>query len=136
MKRKIRKSFCQGLLILLILFPVILSAQQPARTPQQPVADTAPATPQQTAPQNNQAISQSGLLPVYGVDVRLDPAWVDGTQFPSQAANFQNSGTSAVFQQVWSALQPGGYNVLRVPIDVRDAAGAANRAANLCLWAK
>jgi hypothetical protein len=69
------------------------------------------------------------------VDFRLDPSWVDSS-FPSQSANFPNSGTSGAFQQVWGALQPGGYSVLRVTLDVRDSAGAASRAANLCAWAK
>ncbi|HYL11112.1 MAG TPA: CARDB domain-containing protein, partial [Candidatus Acidoferrales bacterium] len=136
MKNLIRKFFQQGLLTLLIFLPALLAAQQPPAAPQQPAADTGSSVPQQNAAQNNQAISQSGLLPVYGVDVRLDPAWVDSAQFPSQSPNFQNSGTSAAFQQVWGALQPGGYNAMRVPVDVRDAAGAANRAANLCVWAK
>lgn len=95
------------------------------------------ATGAQPAPaQNTQAISQTGLLPVYGVDLRVDPAWVDQNQFPSSSSNFPNSGTSATFQQIWSALQPGGYNVLRVPLDVRDPKSAANRAANLCAWGK
>jgi hypothetical protein len=136
MTNLIRKFFHQGLLTLLIFLPAMLAAQQPPAAPQQPATDPGSSVPQQNAAQNNQSISQSGLLPVYGVDMRVDPAWVDSSQFPSQSPNFQNSGTSAAFQQVWGALQPGGYNAMRVPVDVRDAAGATNRAANLCLWAK
>jgi hypothetical protein len=90
----------------------------------------------QASPQNLQAVSQTGLLPVYGVDLRLDPTWIDGSNSPSQSSNFPNSGTSSAFQQVWGVLKPGGYSVLRVTLDVRDSAAAANRAANLCAWAK
>ena len=137
MSIRIYRPFQVGILSFLLLLCVPLAAQQPSDDPAQSTGQAAPsAGQQQTSPQNLQAISQTGLLPVYGVDVRLDPAWVDSSQFPSQSPGFPNSGTTAAFQQVWGALQSGGYNVMRVPIDVRDAAGAANRAANLCLWAK
>ena len=137
MSIRIYRPFQVGILSLLLLLCVPLAAQQLSGDPAQSTGQAAPsAGQQQTSPQNPQAISQTGLLPVYGVDVRLDPAWVDSSQFPSQSPGFPNSGTTAAFQQVWGALQSGGYNVMRVPIDVRDAAGAANRAANLCLWAK
>jgi len=124
-------------LLALFVLPLIVSAQQPTAPPaQQATADPAAAASQQIAVPNTQAISQTGLLPVYGVDLRLDPSWVDASQFPSQSAAFPNSGTSATFQQIWSALQAGGYNVLRIPVDVRDTTASANRAANLCVWAK
>ena len=112
------------------------AAQQVGNTFKQDIGQAIPTAPAPTAPQNPQAISQTGLLPVYGVDLRLDPSWVDSTQFPSQSPNYLNSGTSAAFQQVWGGLQPGGYNVLRMRIDVSDANAAANRVANLCVWAK
>lgn len=83
-----------------------------------------------------QTVSQTGLLPVYGVDFTFDPAWVDGAQFPSQSANHPNFGVSAAFQQVWDTLKPSGFNVIRFPVDVRDGQGAPNRVANLCVWAK
>jgi hypothetical protein len=129
MKIDVRKPLHRGILLFLLLSAVSAAAQQ------SPVPAQDPAPPQGSS-QNLQAISRTGLLPVYGVDVRLDPSWVDGDQFPSQSTNFPNLGTSAAFQQVWGALQPGGYSVLRVPVDVRDSAVSANRAANLCLWAK
>src|SRR5262245_57208899 len=74
-----------------------------------------------------QAISQTGLLPVYAVDLSLDQGWVDGSQFPSPG--------SPVFQSVWDSLRPGGFNTLRIPVDVRDGRVAAIRVANLCVWA-
>lgn len=114
-----------GWVFILLLFSSVLEGQQ-----------TLGSVPTPSAPQNQQAISQTGLLPVYGIDLQLDPTWVDQKQFPSAAANFPNSGTSPTLQRVWAALQPGGYNVLRVALDVRDAGLAANRAANLSVWAK
>ncbi len=129
MKRKAHIPFAWQILFIFALYPKCLGAEQSP-------PPTASDTNQQSAPQNVQAVSQTGLLPVYGVDVRLDPSWVDAAQLPSQSPNFPNSGTSAAFQQLWGALQPGGYNVLRIPIDLRDASGAANRAANLCLWSQ
>jgi len=137
MKLKISKPIRLGTLLFLLSSYHPLAGQQPPTDPASAAGQQGQgAAQQQNPPQNLQSISQTGLLPVYGVDARLDPSWVDGSQFPSQSTNFPNSGTSAAFQQVWGALQPGGYSVLRVPLDVRDSTGSANRAANLCVWAK
>jgi len=132
MKMQFHNSFGLRALLLLLVACSPLAAQLQPPT----AVGTAQSqnTPQSSA-QNPQAVSQTGLLPVYGVDLRLDPAWLDSS-FPSQSASFPNSGANAAFQQVWGALQPGGYSVLRVTLDVRDSAGTANRAANLCAWAK
>ncbi|MCI0393123.1 MAG: hypothetical protein MOB07_30695 [Acidobacteria bacterium] len=83
-----------------------------------------------------QAVSQTGLLPVYGIDFRFDATWVDGSQFPSQSAAHPNFGVNAQFQQVWQTLQTSGFNIIRFPVDLRDTTTAANRVANLCVWAK
>ncbi len=80
-------------------------------------------------PPEAQAVSQTGLLPVYGVNFNFDAAWVDGASFPSRTP------VNDSFQQVWDALKPSGFNVVRFRVDVRDAQ-AANRVANLCVWAK
>lgn len=85
---------------------------------------------------NGQSISQTGLLPIYGVDLAVDAAWVDGVQFPSQSAGHPNYGVNAAFQQVWDALKSSGFNTVRFPVDVRDAQGGPNQVANLCIWAK
>ena len=127
--------------LLLLASCFSLAAQQPYPDSAQINSQAAQSDAQQQIspeypPQNPQTVSQTGLLPVYGVDLRLDPSWTDSSHFPSQSADFANSGTSAAFQQVWGALQPGGYSVLRVTLDVRNLPGAANRAANLCAWAK
>lgn len=92
-----------------------------------------PCCSQVTAP--SQVVSQTGLLPVYGVDLAIDPSWADGAAFPSQSAEFPNQGMSAAFQQVWDTLKPTGFNCLRFRVDVADAKAWANRTANLCLWA-
>src|SRR6266550_5960385 len=95
-----------------------------------------PAQSQTTAAPSAQAVSQTGLLPVYGIDFVFDPSWVDAAQFPSQSAANPNFGTTQTFQQVWDALKPSGFNVLRFSVDVRDAQSSVNRFANLCLWAQ
>jgi hypothetical protein len=83
-----------------------------------------------------QAVSQTGLLPVYGVDFTFDETWVDGAAFPSQSADYPNSGVTAAFQQIWDNLKPTGFNSIRFPVDVRKPAASANRVANLCMWSK
>ena len=88
----------------------------------------------QSAPQNLQAISQTGLLPLFAVDMKIDPAWVDGNDMPSKSAQFSHSGVSDTFQQSWDALKAGGFNMLRFPVEVKDSQAAA-RVANLCIWA-
>lgn len=93
---------------------------------------TAPTSPQPDA----QAISTSGLLPVYGLDFRFDPAWVDAHQFPSQSPAFPNAGVSESFQLVWGLAKQSGFSTLRLPLDITNASAAANQAANLCVWAK
>jgi hypothetical protein len=94
-------------------------------------------TAQQAAPKPEaQAVLQTGLLPVYGVDFTFDPAWVEGAQFPGTSAKHSNFGVNAVFQQVWNTLSASGFNVIRFPVDVRDGQVSANRVANLCVWAK
>lgn len=83
---------------------------------------------------NVQAVATSGLLPVYGIELRADRTWVD-SQFPSRSTSFPNSGVSSAFQAAWDSLKTGGFNILRLPIDVRDSQ-SANRLANICAWAK
>jgi hypothetical protein len=74
--------------------------------------------------QDAQAISQTGLLPVYGVDFAFDTAWVDGERFLGQSADVPNFGVNAAFQKVWDALKPSGFNAIRFPVDARDAQNA------------
>ncbi len=83
---------------------------------------------------NMQAVATSGLLPVYGIELRADKSWVD-SQFPSQSATFPNSGVSSAFQAAWDSLKASGWNILRVPVDVHDPQ-SANRLANMCVWAR
>ena len=77
-----------------------------------------------------QSISQTGLLPVNGIDVSIDPNWVDAAAFASA------SGTSAVFGQLWDGLKPCGFNTVRFAVDATSPEPAATRLANLCVWAK
>src|SRR5260370_29055119 len=107
---------CSVVVSLVLAF--FLSAQQPATS---------------TAP-DYQMISKTGLLPMYGVDLRLDPSWVDA-EFPSQSPGFPNFGVNATLQQIWENLKQDGFNVLRVPVDV-SSNSAANQVANLFLWSK
>lgn len=64
-----------------------------------------------------QSISQTGLLPIYGVDV-------------------PDAGTSAEFQKLWDALKGCGFNSVRFSVDVSKPETAANEIAQLCAWAK
>lgn len=90
---------------------------------------------QQPATATSSAVSQSGLLPVYGASLALDTAWVDGKKFPSAEPN---NGVGPQLQQLWDAhLAPAGLNVLSFAVDVNDAkAQESARLANLCVWAK
>src|SRR5215468_6579218 len=83
-----------------------------------------------------QAVSQTGLLPIYGIDLSFDKSWVDGSRFPSQSADYSHFGASVTLQNVWDTLKLSGFNVIRFTIDVRETESAANRVANLCVWAK
>ncbi|HZI66639.1 MAG TPA: hypothetical protein VFF17_08750 [Thermoanaerobaculia bacterium] len=80
-------------------------------------------------------MSQSGLLPIYGVSLDLDEAWVDGRKFPSAESN---AGVRPPLQQLWDTrLAPAGLNVVKFGVDVNDAkAQESARLANLCVWAK
>jgi hypothetical protein len=116
-----------GLLCLLLAMTPAFCAGQPAPAP--PAAQPMPAPSAQT-------VSQSGLLPVFGVDFHFDPSWVDGAAFPATPADFPNSGVNTSFQNVWDRLKAGGYGAIRFPLDVHDPQAAANRLANLCVWGK
>src|SRR5262245_40381097 len=83
-----------------------------------------------------QAVAQTGLLPIYGIDLSFDKSWVDGSRFPSQSADHSHFGASATLQNVWDTLKQSGFNVIRFTVDVRETESAANRVANLCVWAK
>src|SRR5262249_41945760 len=83
-----------------------------------------------------QAVTQTGLLPIYGIDMSFDKSWVDGSRFPSQSASYSHFGASETLQNVWDTLKLSGFNSIRFTVDVREADSAANRVANLCVWAK
>jgi len=82
-----------------------------------------------------QPSNPQSVLQIHGLDLRIDPSWVDGGQSPGGTAASSNSGSSPVLQQVWSAVQPNGFDLLRIPLDIRDSQ-SATRAVNLCSWAK
>src|SRR5215469_7444833 len=115
--------------LLVVGFLFIQQVIQPAGGQQ---LNAAPMNP--TA--NTQAVANSGLLPIYGVELNVDKTWIDGANFPSQSTDFPNVGVNASFQQVWDALKPAGFNFVRVGIDVYDLPASANRAANVCNWAQ
>ena len=107
----------------------------------QVVGTTAPSTgqlapsAQQSVPEPTSVISQTGLLPLFAVDMKIDPSWVDGDNVPSKSAQFSHSGVNDTFQQTWDALKSGGFNMIRFSVEVKDSQAAA-RLANLCIWAK
>jgi hypothetical protein len=85
--------------------------------------------------QNLQAFSQTGLLPIFALDLQIDPSWVDGASAPSQSPQFSHNGVTDTLQQIWESVRSGGFNMLRFPLQVDDPQSAA-RLVNLCLWAK
>jgi len=94
-----------------------------------------PVWPQPGSAPNAQAISQTGLLPLFAVDVQIDPSWIDSSDVPSKSPQFGHSGVNDTFQKAWDALKPSGFNMVRFPLDPGDPATPA-RLANLCVWAK
>jgi hypothetical protein len=90
----------------------------------------------QSTDSNTQAVSQTGLLPIYAVDLSINKEWIDGTQFPSQSGDFPNFGANSAFQQVWDKLRPSGFSSIRFVVDTAESEAAARRLANLCVWGR
>jgi hypothetical protein len=122
-------------LIFVNLFPISLRAQLTPNPTQASATVPQPNGAYQSPPQSFQAVSQTGLLPLFAVDMQFDPSWVDGDDFPSKSAKYNHSGVNDTFQQAWDALKPGGFNTIRFPVEPTDSHAAA-RLANLCIWAK
>jgi len=122
-------------LIFVNLFPISLMAQLTPNPPQASATVPQPNGAYQSAPQSFQAVSQTGLLPLFAVDMQFDPSWVDGDDFPSKSAKYNHSGVNDTFQKAWDALKPGGFNMIRFPVEPTGSHAAA-RLANLCIWAK
>lgn len=123
--------------LVLMLFSVVAGGI-PAQVAAGAVPQTArnletSAVPQN--PQTAQAISQTGLLPVFAVEMNFDPSWVDGDNVPSKSPNYAHSGVNDSFQSAWDLLKPGGFNAIRFTLDATDP-HSASRLANLCIWAK
>lgn len=114
-------SAAWGLAVFVLLVPTTSASAQNAEPPQSEASA--------------QVVSQTGILPVYGVDIKIDPSWVDDKAFPSTSSEFPNQGIAAPLQQLWDTLKPTGFNCVRFPIDVANAKPWATRTANLCLWA-
>ena len=111
-----------------VAFAQLPGANSSAGQTQMPQGDSSTQAP------NTQAVAASGLMPVYGIDVRVDKNWID-SRFPTQSSSFPNAGVNSSLQGTWDSLKAGGYNIVRVFVDTHDAQ-AANRIANLCAWAK
>jgi hypothetical protein len=93
---------------------------------------------QTTAPQvasQAQAVSQTGVLPVFAVDMDIDPSWVDGDTAPSTSPQFSHGGVNDTLDQAWTILKPAGFDMIRFPVHLEDPKSPV-RLANLCLWAK
>src|SRR3954468_14525510 len=98
-----------------------------------PISQQALAT--KSGQPNAQAFSQTGLLPIFALDLQIDPSWVDGATAPSQSAQFGHNGVSDTLQQIWETLRPDGFNMIRFPLNIEDPRSIV-RLANLCNWAK
>ena len=127
--------FSWVLLIFLNLSPTTVAAQLASNSTQLSATPAGPNGAPQTTAQNLQTVSQTGLLPLFAVDMQFDPSWVDSNDVPSKSANYSHSGVNDTFQQAWEALKPGGFNAIRFDVNLQDPQ-APVRLANLCMWAK
>ena len=123
------------LLIFLNLSPTTVAAQLASNSTQLSATPAGPNGAPQTTAQNLQTVSQTGLLPLFAVDMQFDPSWVNSNDVPSKSANYSHSGVNDTFQQAWEALKPGGFNAIRFDVNLQDPQ-APVRLANLCMWAK
>ena len=84
--------------VILFLLPGHAAAAQFGAIPQQPLASS-------DAQQNTQSISRTGLLPVYALDLQIDPSWVDGMSAPSNSPQFSHNGVNDTLQQAWDTVK-------------------------------
>jgi hypothetical protein len=110
----------------LFLIPAVAAAQA--------AGDNSQATPavQPSTTPDSQAVSQTGLFPVFAVDMNFKASHVDGTAVPSSSPN---NGVDSAFQSAWDAIKSGGFNTIVFRVDLKDPQAAA-RVANVCIWAK
>jgi len=87
-------------------------------------------------PPQGAAAASAVLMPVYGLDLRLQTGWVDPSGFPSHSAAHPFAGVAAPVQQVWDTVHGVGVNVLRVGIDIAAPDTTAVQLANLAVWAQ
>lgn len=130
MHAEFRVSLERVVFVALFFMPTIIAAQVAGNSLQQPTS--APGAVQPIAPQDLQAVSQTGLFPVFAVNMNFKGSLVDGADVPSKSAN---GGVDDTVQRAWVALKPGGFNTIVFKVDLTDPQAAA-RVANLCIWAK
>src|SRR5215472_13229646 len=116
----------------LFLVPAAMTAQATGDNGQQTASSPSPSAVQQNTTQDPQAVSLTGLFPVFAVYMNFKASHVDGTDVPSKSPN---NGVDSAFQSAWDAVKSGGFNTILFPVDLKDPQAAA-RAANLCIWAK
>src|SRR5260370_3501405 len=104
-------------LIFVNLVPTSLRAQLTPNPIQASATVPQPNGAHPSPPQSFQAVSQTGLLPLFAVDMQFDPSWVDGDDFPSKSAKYNHSRVNDTFQQAWNALKPGGFKIHLFPAE-------------------
>jgi hypothetical protein len=119
-----------GVRAILLLATLVLAAG-----PKSLAQNTPPAPSVPTQAGTVSSVSQTGLLPLFAVDMQVDPSWIDSANPASNSAKFPHSGVNDTFQQAWDGLKPAGFNMIRFPVELGDQQSAA-RLANLCRWAK
>lgn len=128
MQRQFRVLLEHAIVAVLFLVPVGLAGQATDSNAAQ--AANAPAQPDTS--QNSQAVSQTGVFPVFAVNMNFQTSLVDGTVAPSTSAN---NGVDSTLQHTWDMLKGSGFNTIAFPVDLKDPQAAA-RVANMCIWAK
>src|SRR5215472_4810532 len=116
----------------LFLIPAGMTAQATGDNGQQTASSPSTAAVQQNTTQDPQAVSLTGLFPVFAVYMNFKASHVDGTDVPSKSPN---NGVDSNFQSAWDAIKSGGFNTILFWVDLKDPQAAA-RIANLCIWAK
>jgi hypothetical protein len=99
-----------------------------ARAEEAAAAAPAEASAPTSAAAAESPVSATGLLPIFGIRVDFDG--LSEKSKPEDAV--------AAVQKVWdSRLKNAGFNVIQVPVDVRELGDkGAGRLAKLCVWAK
>src|SRR5262244_3162988 len=99
-------------LALVGLIAAVLAAQATGADGQMPQVNAGANAGEQNDAQAAQALSQTGVLPVFAVDMNFNSSWVDGNDVPAKSAKYSHNGVNDEFQGAWDTLKPAGFNAI------------------------